>query len=111
MTKYWDRVARRAKNTFAPLAKGLNTIGNNVMQTVGNTLKDHGTQIATDALIGAVMLKTGGRVNAKKGKPVREIVHGGEYMLPVGVSPTKKQVQQVNKIKSKAKSTKKIHFI
>lgn len=108
MTTYAQRLARRTRNTFAPLAKELNTIGNQVVNTVGNTLKDHASQIATDVALGAIMLKTGGKVPGKKGKAIRAVVHGGEFMLPVGVSPTEKQINQVKKIKSKAK---KMHFI
>ena len=42
--------------------------------------------------------KKGGRVPGKKGKPVRALVHGGEYVLPAGVKPTKSQRMAVAKL-------------
>lgn len=41
--------------------------------------------------------KKGGRVPGKKGKPVKAILHAGEYVLPVGVAPTKAQMMKVAK--------------
>ena len=41
--------------------------------------------------------KKGGRVRAPRGKPVHAIVHGGEYILPIGVSPTMSQKKAVAK--------------
>jgi hypothetical protein len=43
--------------------------------------------------------KNGGRVAGKKGAPRKAIVHGGEYVLPVGVAPTKTQKAAVAKLK------------
>ena len=39
--------------------------------------------------------KNGGRVPGAKGKPVKAIVHGGEYVLPAGVKPTAAQKRAV----------------
>lgn len=47
--------------------------------------------------------KTGGRVPGKKGAPKKAVVHGGEYVLPIGVKPTKAQKSAVAKRKAKAK--------
>jgi hypothetical protein len=63
-------------------------------------------QVAGDVATGALLLKTGGRVPGKKNKAIKAIVHGGEFMLPVGVKPTKKQVEQVKKLKLKGKNKK-----
>ena len=107
MTNYMERLARRTRNTFKPvgnaLVSGLKTVGNTVKDAVIN----HGAQVAGDIATGALLLKTGGRVPGKKNKAVRAIVHGGEYMLPVGVKPTKKQVEQVKKLKIKGSKKKK----
>ena len=107
MTNYMERLARRTRNTFKPvgnaLVSGLKTVGNTVYDAVIN----HGAQVAGDVAMGALLLKTGGRVPGKKNKAVRAIVHGGEYMLPVGVKPTKKQVEQVKKLKIKGSKKKK----
>ena len=46
---------------------------------------------------------TGGRVNAPKHMPVKAILHGQEYVLPVGIKPTKAQVKAVAMIKRDAK--------
>lgn len=40
---------------------------------------------------GMLPFKKGGRVPGAKGKPVKAIVHGGEYVLPAGVKPTMAQ--------------------
>lgn len=45
--------------------------------------------------------KKGGMVGGKKGKPVPALLHGGEYVLPVGVKPTKAQKAKVAKGKAK----------
>ena len=107
MTNYMERLARRTRNTFKPVGNALVS----GLKTVGNTVKDevinHGAQVAGDVAMGALLLKTGGRVPGKKNKAVRAIVHGGEYMLPVGVKPTKKQVEQVKKLKIKGSKKKK----
>jgi hypothetical protein len=47
--------------------------------------------------------KNGGRVPGKRHSPKKAIVHGGEYVLPVGVKPTKAQKSEVAKRKAKAK--------
>lgn len=47
--------------------------------------------------------KQGGRVPGKRGRPRKAIVHGGEYILPVGIKPTMAQKKMVAKIKGKKK--------
>ena len=48
--------------------------------------------------------KNGGMVTGKKkNKPVQILAHVGEYVLPVGVKPTKAQKAQVAKRKKKSK--------
>ena len=51
---------------------------------------------------GLLPYKTGGMVKGKRGKPVQIMAHGSEYILPVGVRPTKHQKAQVAKRKKKA---------
>lgn len=70
--------------------------------------KNIGGEVGAVALpaSGALFLKTGGRVPGKKGAPKRAIVHGGEFMLPVGVKPTKSQVKAVAELKAKEKKKK-----
>jgi hypothetical protein len=41
--------------------------------------------------------KKGGRVPGKVGKPKVILAHGGEYVLPAGVKPTKAQKAEVAK--------------
>lgn len=45
--------------------------------------------------------KKGGKVPGKKGAPKMILAHGGEYVLPVGVKPTKAQKAKVAKGKAK----------
>ena len=47
--------------------------------------------------------KNGGRVKGKRGQPVPIMAHGSEFILPVGVKPTKAQKAEVAKRKKKAK--------
>jgi hypothetical protein len=47
--------------------------------------------------------KKGGRVPGAKNKPRMAIVHGGEYVLPVGVKPTVAQKKRVEKLHKKGK--------
>ena len=67
----------------------------------------HKVEPVTDALINKAVgkvqsLKTGGRVRgAKKGAPKLIKAHAGEYVLPIGVKPTKAQKSAVAKRKSK----------
>jgi len=50
-----------------------------------------------------IPFKNGGRIPGKKGKPKIILGHGQEYILPVGVLPTKKQIKEVNKRKRNKK--------
>ena len=72
-------------------------IGGKKGAKIGSQLGAMGGDIA-GSMVG---FKTGGLVKGKKGKAVRAIVHGGEYVLPVGVKPTKAQRTKVNKLKRK----------
>ena len=53
--------------------------------------------------------KNGGPVKGKRGAPRKAIVHGGEYVLPVGVKPTATQRKAVAARKKKAKPGAKIN--
>jgi len=46
---------------------------------------------------GLLPFKNGGKVPGKRGKPVKAMLHGGEVVLPVGVKPTKKQIDAIRK--------------
>ena len=77
-------------------------LGNGLGQAGGQLLAgDKGRQAG--GIIGGALgslipeFKKGGRVKGNKGKRVRAILHAGEYVLPVGVKPTKKQMAEVNK--------------
>lgn len=53
---------------------------------------------------GSIMpFKKGGRVPGSRGKPKLILAHGGEYVLPVGVAPTKAQKAKVAKKKGRGK--------
>lgn len=58
---------------------------------------------AAGGLVGAAFpfFKKGGKVPGQKGKPRLAVVHGGEYVLPVGVAPTAAQKKAVAKRKAK----------
>ena len=46
-------------------------------------------------------------VPGKRGKPIKILAHGGEFILPVGVPPNKTQRKAVAKRKAKARKNKK----
>jgi len=54
-----------------------------------------------------IPFRTGGRVPGRRGAPKKILAHGQEYILPVGVSPTKSQVRAVKKRKAKSRKGKK----
>ena len=66
--------------------------GRRIVAKLGGSIGKIGGGIAEASLI---PFKNGGRVNAPKNKPVPAILHGQEYVLPVGIKPTKAQVQAV----------------
>lgn len=54
----------------------------------------------------ALMFRTGGKVNAgPRGRPVKAIVHSGEYILPINAKPTaaQKRIVAMNKRNEKTK--------
>jgi len=69
-------------------------LGGKIGSSIGEALGD-----AAQAFLG---FKKGGRVPGAKGKPVKAIVHGGEYVLPAGVKPTMAQKKAVKKMGGKA---------
>lgn len=50
--------------------------------------------------------ETGGRVPGVKGKPVRTLLHGQEYVLAANNPPSRKQIKITAKNKRKAKLVK-----
>lgn len=89
-------------------------VGRNIQAASGQMTKAAGTGLgsvlgkaagtyALEAAPALLAFKTGGRIGGKKGKAVKIIAHGGEYILPVNVKPTKKQKEVVRKNKLKKK--------
>jgi hypothetical protein len=64
-----------------------------------NKFKQLGSDIgsAAGAVAGHAIpyFKKGGRVKGKHGQPVKIVAHAGEYVLPIGVQPTKFQKREV----------------
>lgn len=63
---------------------------------------DIGEEIGGDLLSKLIPFKKGGKV--KRTGPI--LAHKGEYVLPVGVKPTKTQLKKVAKKRSKKRMTK-----
>ena len=72
---------------------GGSALGNLIGQ--GNLGRQIGSILGGAAGSRFIPFKKGGRVPGKRGKPVKAIVHGGEFVLPVGVAPTKAQKMAV----------------
>lgn len=89
-------------------------IGNVIGQEAGGALgKRFGGRAGSNIgrAIGGVAgnllpFQTGGRVPGKKGAPKKVLAHGGEYILPVGVKPTKAQKAEVAKRRADKKAKK-----
>jgi len=64
-------------------------LGGDLGSVIGSRIGDWGQK-----LLG---FKKGGRVPGKRGKPKIAVIHGGEFILPVGVAPTKAQKSAVAK--------------
>lgn len=79
------------------LGGGLGAIGSKFLPIPGVDGQTLGSAI------GGLAFKTGGRVGGKKGKAVKILAHGGEYVLPANAKPTKAQRAIVAKNKAAAK--------
>jgi hypothetical protein len=69
---------------------------------LGNDYADQSAVIggALGGLGGALLpFKTGGKIPAQKNKPKVILAHGGGWVIPVEVKPTKSQRNQIEKIK------------
>ena len=74
--------------------------GSKLGKHFGGKKGEHIGKVIGAAAGGLLPYKNGGVVKGpKKGKAVKIIAHTGEYILPVGVNPTKKQKAQVAKRK------------
>lgn len=79
------------------LGQGLGALG-------GGLFGDSGTGSKIGGALGNFLpFKKGGKVPERRGKPVPALLHGGEYVLPVGVKPTKAQMKKVADGKKKRK--------
>lgn len=71
--------------------------GGNIAQEAGKNIG----RVAGTALGSLLPFKKGGKVPGPVGKPVKALIHGGEYVLPAGVKPTKAQKMAVAKLHKK----------
>ena len=76
--------------------------GESAGRNIGGSLGAVGAPLAAATLA----FKKGGRVPGPTGKPVKAVIHGGEFILPVGVKPTMAQKKAVAKKKADAKKKK-----
>lgn len=67
--------------------------GESAGRNIGGSLGAVGAPLAAATLA----FEKGGKVPGPKGKPVKATVHGGEFILPVGVKPTMAQKKAVAK--------------
>jgi hypothetical protein len=96
--KFFNRVG-------SGLEKGLGEFSKATGKAAGAVIGSGIAKYAVDAAP-LLLFKTGGRVPGKKGKAMKAIVHGSEYILPVGVKPTASQKKAVakNKLTERMKS-------
>ena len=96
------------KSILNPLKKAASPYVNQALgelKTKGlDALKQFTTQgLQTLESTAIPVFRTGGVVKGKKGKARLAQVHGGEYVLPIGVKPTVAQKKAVAKRKAKAR--------
>ena len=94
-------LGRSIYNTAAPsVNQGLAQLKEQGM----NQLKQLGSQALQQLESTPIpVFRNGGRVKGKRGKAKIAQVHAGEYILPVGVAPTKAQKSAVAKRHAKSK--------
>ena len=94
-------IGRTIYNTAAPLVnQGLAQL----KEQGTDALKQLGSQALQTLETNPIpIFKNGGRVKGKRGKARIAQVHSGEYILPVGVAPTKAQKSAVAKRHAKSK--------
>lgn len=91
-----------ASSFFKKVGRSIQKGGGEFTKSVGRSAGAVlGKQMMTSALESAplMVLKTGGAVKGGRNKKVPAILHGGEYVLPHGVKPTKSQKNAVAKNK------------
>jgi hypothetical protein len=101
------------KDVFRPVSGAIKRTARPIVNQALSDLRTKGIDairnFGTDALANlettAPMLafKNGGKVPGKKGRAKMAVVHSGEYILPVGVKPTKVQKAAVAKKKARAR--------
>jgi hypothetical protein len=96
-----------AKSFFKKVGRNIQAASGQLTRSIGSGMggvlgKAAGTY-ALEAAPALLAFKTGGRVPGKKGKSIKILAHGGEYVLPVNVKPTKAQKAVVRKNKLKKK--------
>jgi len=95
-----------AKSFFKKVGRNIQSASGQFTKAVGGAAGGVlGKQLMTSALEAAplMLLKTGGAVKGKRDKKVPAILHGGEFVLPYGIKPTKAQKSAVAKNKREQK--------
>ncbi len=85
------------------LEKGSQQLTNAIAKGAGGVIGTQAGMYIAEAAPALLAFKTGGLVKGKQGKARKAIVHGGEYVLPVGVKPTAYQKKQVARRKAQEK--------
>jgi hypothetical protein len=81
-----------------------NLLGQGLGYLGGGLFGDSGTGSKIGGALGNFLpFEKGGKVPGGRGKPVPTLLHGGEYILPASVKPTKAQMKKVADGKRKKK--------
>jgi hypothetical protein len=101
----------KAASFFDKIGSGVVKTGKEIGKSAVKTFSSGAGKMLGQAALEAaplLLLRTGGRVPGKKGKPLKIIAHGQEYVLPAGVKPTASQKKAVAKNKQKDKMTQRM---
>jgi hypothetical protein len=76
-----------------------NLIGQGLGGLAGGAIGHQKEGAAIGGTLGGMLpFKKGGKVPGPRGKAVKAVVHGGEFVLPAGVAPTKSQKAKVRRM-------------
>jgi len=87
--KFFKKVGRGVQSAFG---EGAKSVGKGAGMVLGTAAAKYALEAAP-----LLLMKTGGFVKGGRNKAVPAILHGGEFVLPHGVRPTKAQKDAVDK--------------
>ena len=102
-TSFFKKIGRGLQNGVGNAVGEFGKVAGGLAAKAGADFLTAAPALETAGEVGLVALRTGGLIRAPKGKPIRILGHGQEYVLPTNAKPTKKQRSIVASNKRKQK--------